>query len=314
MNRIIKALKDPYYAFGAILRIISPVIKNDEFYVKWEYYFDTHKKLNLDNPQSFNEKLQWLKLYDNQDKYTLLVDKYEVKKYVKDIIGEEYIIPTIGVWDSFEDIDFSKLPNQFVLKTTHDSGGVFICKDKSSLKKNILARKIKRNLSRNYYWKHRELPYKTVKPRIIAEQYMVDESGYELKDYKIFCFKGKPHFIEVDFDRFIQHRRNIYSTSWELLPFEIEYPSNPTVIHDKPVCLSEMLNIASKLSQGIPHVRVDLYVINGKIYFGELTFYHESGVAKFIPDKWNYVLGGMIKLPDHPNGLNDYGDSKKKRI
>ena len=301
MNRLIKALKDPYYVFGVILRILSPFIKDDEFFVKWEYYFDTHKRLNLNNPRSFNEKLQWLKLYDRQDKYALLVDKYEVKKYVKEQIGEEYIIPTIGVWDRFEDIDFDRMPNQFVLKTTHDSGSVFICKDKSKIKKASLAKKLKRSLHRNYYWKHRETPYKTVKPRIIAEQYMIDESGYELKDYKIFCFHGEPRFIEVDFDRFIQHKRNIYSTSWKLLPFEIEYPSNPAVIHDKPVCLSEMLDVASKLSQGMPHVRVDLYVINDKIYFGELTLYHGSGVERFIPEKWNYILGDMIKLPCHNN-------------
>lgn len=297
MNVLAKIRNNPLWILWVLLRRISPLIKSDKIFIKLEYILRTHKLLNLSNPQSFNEKLQWLKLYARHEEYTQLVDKYAVKLYVTRRIGEKYVIPTLGVWERFEDIDFKVLPSQFVLKTTHDSGGVYICRDKSQLDINKAAKKLKKSLSKNYYWEHREYPYKNVRPRIIAEQYMVDESGYELKDYKIFCFQGVPHFIEVDFDRFTGHKRNIYSTQWELLPFEIQYPSNPSLIHEKPKCLNEMLDIASQLSRGFLHVRVDLYVINDTVYFGELTFFHGTGMEKFSPEEWNYKFGRLIELP-----------------
>lgn len=297
MNVLAKIRNNPLWILWVLLRRISPLIKSDKIFIKLEYILRTHKLLNLSNPQSFNEKLQWLKLYARHEEYTQLVDKYAVKLYVTRRIGEKYVIPTLGVWERFEDIDFKVLPSQFVLKTTHDSGGVYICRDKSQLDINKAAKKLKKSLSKNYYWEHREYPYKNVRPRIIAEQYMVDESGYELKDYKIFCFQGVPHFIEVDFDRFTGHKRNIYSTQWKLLPFEIQYPSNPSLIHEKPKCLNEMLDIASQLSRGFLHVRVDLYVINDAVYFGELTFFHGTGMEKFSPEEWNYKFGRLIELP-----------------
>ncbi len=229
---------------------------------------------------------------------TKMVDKYEVKHYVADKIGEEYIIPTLGVWDSFEDIDFEKLPNQFVLKTTHDSGGVIIVRDKSKLDRKEAREKLIRSIKHDFYQTSKEWPYKHVVRRIIAEKYMVDESGYELKDYKIFCFNGLPKLIQVDFGRFSEHKRNIYSTDWEYLGFSSLYPTDPNIKIRRPKKLDSMLNIAKKLSKGMPHVRIDLYLIYDQIYFGELTFYHESGFGKFKPEKWDTILGEWIKLPN----------------
>lgn len=188
IDKFIKALNNPYWALSVILRKISPLIKSDELFIRCEYYLGMHKILNLDNPQTYNEKLQWLKLYDKHPEYTKFVDKYEAKKYVASLIGEKYIIPTIGVWDSFDEIDFDRLPEQFVLKTTHDSGGVVVCKNKNTIDISKVKKKINKSLRHNFYWEHREYPYKNVKPRIIAEKFMVDESGTELKDYKFFLF------------------------------------------------------------------------------------------------------------------------------
>lgn len=297
-NKIVETFKNPFKIFGFILRKVSPLIKDDTLYIKLDYFFNCKKLLHLTHPKRYNEKLQWLKLHYKKDIYTKLVDKYEVKGIVASKIGNKHIIPTLGVWDRFEDIDFDELPERFVLKCTHDSGGLVICKDKKGLDYNQTKKKINKSLKRQYFLEHREYPYKNVKPRIIAEQYMVDESGFELKDYKIFCFNGIPRFIEVDFNRFKGHKRNIYSTSWELLPFEIQDPSNPAILHERPICLDEMLSIASNLSSGFPHVRVDLYVVNGQIYFGELTFFHGAGMEKFKPDTWDYKLGEWLQLPE----------------
>lgn len=269
---------------------------NDKSYLKILYFLKTNKILNLSNPQTYNEKLQWLKLYNQHPEYTSLVDKITVKNYVSNIIGEKYIIPTIGVWEKFDDIDFSTLPNQFVLKCNHDSGGLVICKNKQKLNIQQAKIKINKSLKRNFFYICREYPYKNVHPKILAESYLTDKSN-ELKDYKIFCFNGIPQFIEVDFDRFSNHKRNLYSTDWTLQNFEIEYPSDKYKNIEKPKCLKEMLNIAEKLSQGIPHVRVDLYVINDNIYFGEMTFFHGGGFEHFKPEIWNKKFGDLLKLP-----------------
>ncbi len=270
----------------------------DKLFVKLKYKLTTGKKLNLKNPQTYNEKLQWMKLYHRKPEYTKMVDKYEVKKYVADKLGEECIIPTLGVWESFDEIDFDILPEQFVLKCTHDSGGIVICKDKSKLDMEKARFKIERSMKRNYFYYGREWPYKNVKPRIIAEQYMVDESGYELKDYKIFCFGGKVKIIEIDFDRFTSHKRNLYSRDWELLDMEIIYPSDPSKAFEKPQNLDEMIKAAELLSADIPAVRVDFYNINNKMYFGEITFFHECGLGKITPEEWNYKMGSWITLPE----------------
>jgi len=269
----------------------------DKVYIKLKYRSRLKKKLNLKNPQTFNEKLQWLKLYDRNPEYIKLVDKYEVKKYIEEKLGKEYIIPTLGVWDKFEDIDFDKLPNQFVLKCTHDSGGLVICDDKSKLDLDEAKKKINQSLKTNYFWLGREWPYKSVKPRIIAEKFMVDESGYELKDYKFFCFNGEPKIIQVDFDRYTEHKKNLYTTDWKLCEFSFNYPAHPEIEIKKPEKLEKMIELAKVLAEGKPYVRIDFYSISGEIFFGEITFFPASGMGRFEPDKYDYELGQMIKLP-----------------
>ncbi len=270
---------------------------NDETYLKMLYKVILGQKLNLKNPQTFNEKLQWLKLHDRNPEYTKMVDKYEAKKYVASKIGEEYIIPTLGVYDKFDDIDFNKLPNQFVIKCTHDSGGLVICKDKNKLDIKKARKKINKCLKRNFYWIGREWPYKNVKPRIIIEQYMTDESKVELKDYKIFNFNGKAKIIQVDYNRFVEHKRNLYDTDWNYIEAAIEYPTDKNVKINKPKSIEKMLELAEVLSKEIPHVRTDFYCIEDKIYFGELTFYHEGGFGKFSPEEFDRELGEWLKLP-----------------
>lgn len=268
----------------------------DEPYLKMMYRLRTGKRLNLEAPRRFNEKIQWLKLHDRRPEYTMMVDKYSVKPYVASIIGEEFIIPTLGVWDRFDDIDFAKLPDQFVLKCTHDSGGLVICKDKSKLDMKKARKKIERSLKSNFFWIGREWPYKDVPHRIIAEQYLEDESGEELKDYKIFCFNGEPKYIQVDFGRFSNHERNVYSTDWKYMGFTSHYKSNPNVAIPRPEKLDKMLAIAKVLSVGIKQVRIDLYSVFGRVYFGEVTFYHGSGFVRYEPDEWDERLGRMIEL------------------
>lgn len=296
MNKLLKALKDPLWACGVVLRQVSPLIKNDELYIKLEYFFGMKKFLNLENPQTFNEKLQWLKLYAKKKEYTNLVDKYEAKNHVAKILGKDHIIPTLGVWDRFEDIDFEKLPNQFVLKCTHDSGGLVICKDKTQLNIKKARKKINKSLKKNFYLEHREYPYKDVRPRIIAETYMVDESGIELKDYKFFCFDGEPRMLFVATDRPYDTRFDFFDTEFNHLPFKQGHPLATKKIV-KPKGFDEMLRFAALLSKDMPHVRIDLYDINGKIYFGEYTFFHFSGNVPFEPEEWDYKVGQWLNLP-----------------
>lgn len=255
-------------------------------------------KLNLESPRTFNEKLQWLKLYDRRPEYTLMVDKYEAKKYVASIIGEEHIIPTLSVYDRAEDIDFDALPNQFVLKCTHDSGGIVICKDKSKLDREAAIKKLAHGLKVNYFYQNREWAYKNVRPRIIAEQYKTDD-GEELKDYKWFCFDGEPKAMFVATDRFTKGEEtkfDFYDADFNHLPFTNGHP-NATKKIEKPRGFEEMKALAAKLSKGIPQVRIDFYDINGKIYFGEITFFHWSGMKPFDPIEWDYKFGEWIHLP-----------------
>ena len=298
MNKIIKYIKKPS---NVLLYLMN---KNffkwipDEKYIKIKYKLEMNQKFNLKEPRTFNEKLQWLKLYDRKPEYTKMVDKYEAKKYVADIIGEEYIIPTLGVWDKFEDIEFDKLPKQFVLKPTHTSGNVFICKDKEKINYKQLRKMINKWLKRDYYLVHREWPYKNIKPKIIAEQYMVDDSGMKLKDYKFFCFNGITQTILVCSNRNGSFKNtNFYDINWNLQPFTREKHKNSNEQIKKPKNLDEMITVAEKLSKDIPFVRVDLYEINGKVYFGELTFYPSSGFEGFEPEEWDKKLGDMLELP-----------------
>lgn len=301
-NKLYKAIKNPLWAFGVILRRLFSKWMNDRSFIKWEYFSGMGKFPNLDNPVTYNEKLQWLKLNDIHEEYTQLVDKYEAKEIVRKHIGDEYIIPTLGVYDSFDEIDFDKLPNQFVLKTTHDSGGVVVCMDKAKLDMKAARKKLEKSLKNNFFYEHREYPYKNVKPRIIAEQYMVDESGTELKDYKFFCFDGKCKMLFVATDR--QKREepffNFFDKDFNPLPFKQGHPINP-IPPKKPDGFEDMACVAEQLSIGYPHIRVDLYNINGKIYFGELTFFHFSGNVPFEPEEWDYKIGEWLQLPKTDN-------------
>ena len=274
-------------------------ISDEQFLKKqWKTFFNT--ELNLKNPQSFNEKLQWLKIYDRNPQYTQMVDKYEAKKYVSNIIGEEYIIPTLGIYNSFEEIDFNKLPNQFVIKCTHDSGGLVIIKDKKNMDIKEVEKKINKWLERNDYYGSREWPYKNVKPRIIIESYLDDGINTQLNDYKSMCFNGKAKcsFVctERD-DKELGLAVTFFDLDWNKMPFERHYRSSNKKI-DKPKNYQKMVELSEKLSKNIPFVRVDWYEIKGKLYFGELTFYPGAGFEEFTPEEWDYKLGEMLKLPD----------------
>ncbi len=292
-------IRSPRALMMVILNHIAPLIKDDALFVKMKWRLRMDYPLNLDNPRTYNEKLQWLKLHDRNPLYTTMVDKYEAKKYVGSIIGDEHIIPTLGVYDKVEDIDFDKLPNQFVLKWTHDSGGIVICKDKSNLDINMASKKLKKGEQSHYFWRSREWPYRNVKPRIIAEQYMEDESGYELKDYKFFCFNGEPKALFIATDRGKTNEEtkfDFYDMNFNHLPFTNGHP-NAKNTPAKPCGFEKMKELAAQLSKGIPQVRVDLYDIRGKVYFGELTFFHWGGMQPFNPREWDYKFGEWITLP-----------------
>ncbi len=278
----------------------SPVgrILPDKFYLECMYFFRLKKKLNLKAPVTFNEKTQWLKLYNRRPEYTKMVDKYEVKDYVAEKIGDEYIIRTLGVWDSFDEIDFSALPEQFVLKCTHDSGGLVICKDKKSLNMSEAKEKLEKSLKYNFYWAGREWPYKNVKPRIIAEEYMEDPETEELRDYKFFCFNGVPRLMFIASDRQNPDedtKFDFFDMDFNHLPFMHGHP-NATKEIACPRSFDLMKELSAKLSIDIPFVRVDFYEIEGKVYFGELTFFHHNGTVAFDPEEWDKTLGDMINL------------------
>lgn len=301
IKNVWELIKSPKQFRLTLLNHIAPLIKDDELFLRIKWNICMNYSLNLNNPQTFNEKLQWLKLYDRKPLYTNMVDKYEAKKHVADIIGEEHIIKTLVVYNNLNEIDFESLPNQFVLKYTHDSGGVVICKDKSKLNKNAAIKTLKKSLRGNYYWRTREWPYKNVKPRIIAEEYMEDAFG-ELRDYKFFCFNGKVKFMFIATDRTKNTDTcfDFFDADFNHLPFVQGHP-NAKKTPDKPNTFNEMKEIAERLSKGIPCLRVDLYEVNGKIYFGELTFSHFSGIVPFVPKEWDYRLGSWIMLPKVKN-------------
>ena len=271
---------------------------DDETYLKIAYRVKMGKKLNLNPPVTFNEKLQWLKLHDRRPEYTTMVDKYEAKKWIAERIGEEYIIPTLGVWDHFDEIDFDALPNQFVLKCTHDSGGLVICRDKSKLDKAAARKKIETCLKHNFFWGQREWPYKNVKPRIIAEQYMEDAATGELRDYKYFAFRGVAKAM------FIASNRQTGETTADYFDMEFKplnlmwgYP-NSKIMPNRPQNFEEMARIAEQLTKELPEARVDFYEVNGKTYFGEITFFDGSGMQRFNPDAWDETFGTWVKLPE----------------
>ena len=255
--------------------------------------------LNLEDPQTYSEKLQWLKLYWHLPILTNLVDKYAVKQFVRERIGPEFLIPTIAVWDNPSDIDWDSLPNQFVLKCTHNCGGLVICKDKSRLDRRKAIRIIKKSFRHNYYYDGFEWPYKNVRPRILAEQYMEDEGTGDLRDYKFFCFEGEVKALYIATERNkpgTDVKFDFFDPEFNHLPFKQGH-ENAALTPEKPALFEQMKQIASILSKGFPQVRVDLYEVNGHIYFGEMTFFHHGGWPKFDPETWDYIFGKWLSLP-----------------
>lgn len=270
----------------------------DRLYIQVKYFYHFKKIVNFRKPKTFNEKIQWLKLYDRRSIYTTMVDKYEAKKYIAKIVGDEYLIPTLGVWNKFDEIDFSLLPNQFVLKTTHDCGGVVICKNKKEFDKEKARAFLDEHLKSNYFYEGREWPYKNVKHRIIAEEYKENSSTNDLKDYKIFAFDGVPKAIFVASDRQNKEETkfDFYDMDFNHLEIQNGHP-NSTKLIPTPIQFQTMKRLASLLSKGIPHLRVDFYEANGRLYVGELTLSHYSGFVPFVPDHWDYIFGNWISLP-----------------
>lgn len=273
----------------------------DKIYIKLMFRLRMRHKLNLRNPKTFCEKIQWLKLYDRQPEYTILVDKYSVKQYVSSIIGEEFIIPTLGVWDNPETIDWEKLPNQFVLKTTHGGGssGVVICKDKGSFDKSAAISKLRSSLMQDVYKELKEWPYKTIPRRIIAEQFILPPTNStDLPDYKWYCFNGEPSFCQVIQERSSFETIDFFNLQWEHQDF---IGLSPTAVHasklpDKPNNLDLQISIARKLSKGLSFCRIDLYEVENRVYFGEVTLYPRSGFGLFIPIKYDRILGEMLNI------------------
>ena len=278
-----------YYSNCKVLDLKSELIDWSRLYLERNY--------DIDNPIGFNEKIQWLKLYDNTELKTRLADKVMVRDYVKETIGEKYLIPCLGVWDSFDEIDWDKLPDSFVLKCNHGSGTNEIIQDKTNIDYNELKLKFEDWMNLNYaFFSGFEMHYKGIVPQILAEELLLTENGEDLKDYKIFVFNGKAKLIQVDIDRQHEHRRNIYDLEWNYIPVSILYPTAPKVIVEKPDCLQEMIIVAEKLGKGFKHVRVDLYICNNRIFFGEMTFTHGSGTEKFTPVSYERQMGDWILL------------------
>lgn len=296
--KIISFINNPLNRFANLSSLGFFNHMSDEKYLKkiWKSIFG--KELDLNTPKTFNEKMQWLKLYDRNPLYATLVDKYKVKKYVADIIGEKYIIPTYGVWENFDDIDFDKLPEQFVIKCTHDSGGIVIVKDRLKFDKKLAKRKIEKSLKRNYYLPFREWPYKNVKPSILVEKYMEDDNIKDIRDYKFFCFNGEPKVMYISDCSHTKDQKIIFydNTFTELDISRSDY-KNFDEKPIKPTQFEKMLELSSKLSQGIPHVRVDWYEINNQLYFGEMTFHTGAGYIPFTKKEYDYELGSYIHLP-----------------
>lgn len=272
---------------------------SDETKLKVQYRKNFKKELNLDSPQTYTEKLQWLKLYDHREIYTTYVDKYLVKQYVADKIGEQYVVPLLGVWEKAEDIDFDFLPEQFVLKTTHDSGGIVIVKDKKNINKQAIFDKLNQSLKIRYWIYNCEWPYKYVKPRIIAEAYMEDSNFGELRDYKFFTFGGEPKFMYIAKGRGLDEETtaDFYDMDFNHLPFKIDHEF-AKVEPEKPVNFDEMKRLAKILSEKTPQLRVDFYEVDGKLYFGEMTFFHCSGMTPFRPEEWDRKIGEWVVLPE----------------
>lgn len=277
-------------------------IFSDETYLRIKYRIVHGRKLNLTTPRTFSEKLQWLKLYNHQPEYVVLVDKIKVKEWVAEKIGTEYIIPTIAIYDKAEDIDFNALPDKFVIKCNHNSGkGMYICKNKSSINVNKVRKALKSGLKEDYFITSREWPYKDVPRKILVEQFMKNGVDLELADYKFFCFDGSPKYCQVIKDRTTNETIDFFDMDWKHQPFigltsGVKH-SNTEI--PRPRQFDLMKKIVSTLASGMSFSRIDLYDVNGKVYFGEITFFPASGSGEFYPDEWNNIIGDLLTLPAH---------------
>jgi len=272
---------------------------SDAQYLKLRFYGETGYKLNLQNPKTFNEKLQWLKIHNRREAYTMMVDKVAVKEYVAQKLEAEYVIPNLGVWERPEDVDFDALPDRFVIKCNHNSGlGMYICRDKANMDREKVLAQLRKGLAEDYYLNGREWPYKNVPRRILAEEYLSDGVSDALEDYKVLCFDGEPKLIELHRGRFTEgHTQDFYDTDWNKLPIGQVGETNSDIDFPRPELLEEMLELSARLAEGIPHVRVDWYEVKGKLYFGELTFFDGSGFCAFLDIKDDYLLGNWIPVP-----------------
>lgn len=299
VRRIIE--RPAVFPIGLLLRY-AHLFKDQKALVKGMYWLSVGKLPNLNKPQTFNEKMQWLKLYDHNPLYHKLVDKCDVKAYVADIIGKEYIIPTLGVWNSFDEIDFDSLPNQFVLKITNGGGntGVVICKEKALFNREDAKAKLEASASFDIYKSMGEWVYKDIAPRLIAEKLMANDDGSDLVDYKIFCFNGTPKVLFYASNRQnAEHKPPFFDYyDMELNKLDVRskgHQNSPHIL--KPFAEFELMKeLAAKLSKGIPFVRVDFYMVNHKVFFGEMTFYHDSGFVPFIPEEYDKVFGDWIDI------------------
>lgn len=298
--KAVKALFVPSYRFSALAKLGYYDSMSDEEYLKRKFRCIMGKDLNLDEPKTFCEKLQWLKLYDRKPEYTTMVDKYAVKKFVADRIGDKYIIPLLGVWDKSEDIDFDSLPDQFILKCTHDSGGFVVCRDKSNFNRKKACETLNKYLARRYYYSGREWPYKNVKPRILAEKYIASLGKPETQEYKLTCFNGTAKLITIcrgiAHARLNQRTNDHYDRNLNSLRFWVNY-KNPKTPEKIPEQIHEIISLSEKLSANIPSVRVDWYIDKDNIYFGEFTFFTWSGFMKFHPAEYDDILGSWLELP-----------------
>jgi hypothetical protein len=297
MDRLIKLIKNPLWIIIFFDRLGLHFL-SDKKYISLLYKLTFKKKLDLNNPQTFNEKLQWLKLNDRKEEYTKMVDKFDVKQIVSKKIGEKYIIPTYGIYNNFEEIDFSILPKQFIIKPTHYGGnnGITIVNDKDELNKARLRKQLNKIMKKNLYYYGREWPYKNVKPRIIIEHLLKNDDDSQLCDYKFYCFNGKVYLWFIASDRKNNVKFTFFDRTGNFLDIkQCGAPNDRNV--KKPKNLEKMIELAEILAKNITQVRIDFYEVNNKIYFGEMTFFDTSGFGKFEPDYWDKKIGDMIKLP-----------------
>ena len=298
LRKIRRYARNPYYALGYDMIKKCPHLMSDKFYLSVLWKMLMGYELDWKHPRTFNEKLQWLKLHDRNPLYPTLVDKYQVKKWVAERIGEQHVIPSMAVYQSVDEIDLDKLPDQFVLKCNHDSGSVVICRDKSSFDLDAAKRKLNDALRQNFYWEAREWAYKNVKPLVFAEQYLEDGAQKDSRDlltYKFLCFDGIPNLMYVTV-KGTEIWENYYDLDFNPLDIKRDFPMNPNMIPE-PSCFEQMKDIAATLSKGFKHVRIDLYEVEGEVYFSEFTFYDWGGLMKLKPIEWDMRLGEMINLP-----------------